>query len=101
MSRERGDPEVIANCELNLGDAARVRNDLPLAREYFESVDGLPRKRTTSDWMKWRYSQHLFAGLARPGWRWKSRPRRTSSVIGASSLRPEPARKSTWCAAGA
>jgi tetratricopeptide (TPR) repeat protein len=63
MSRERSDPEVIANCELNLGDAARVRNDLPLAREYFESVHGLAHKRTTSDWMKWRYSQHLFAGL--------------------------------------
>jgi class 3 adenylate cyclase/tetratricopeptide (TPR) repeat protein len=63
MSRERGDPEVIANCELNLGDAARARNDLPLAREYFESVHRLAHKRTTSDWMKWRYSQHLFAGL--------------------------------------
>jgi class 3 adenylate cyclase/tetratricopeptide (TPR) repeat protein len=61
VSRERGDPEVIANCELNLGDAARAQNDLPLAREYFESV--LAHKLTTSDWMKWRYSQHLFAGL--------------------------------------
>jgi tetratricopeptide (TPR) repeat protein len=63
MSRARGDPEVIANCELNLGDAARTRNDLPLAREYFENVHGLAHERTTSDWMKWRYSQHLFAGL--------------------------------------
>jgi class 3 adenylate cyclase/tetratricopeptide (TPR) repeat protein len=63
VSRERGDPEVIANCELNLGDAARARNDLPLAREYFESVRGLADRRSTSDWMKWRYSQHLFAGM--------------------------------------
>jgi tetratricopeptide (TPR) repeat protein len=26
-------------------------------------VHGLTRKPTTSDWMKWRYSQHLFAGM--------------------------------------
>jgi hypothetical protein len=63
QSRERGDPETIANCELNLGDAARAKNDPPLAMEYFDSVHGLARKPTTSDWMKWRYSQHLFAGL--------------------------------------
>jgi tetratricopeptide (TPR) repeat protein len=63
VSRERGDPEVIANCELNLGDAVGARGDLPLASEYFESVHALAHKRTTSDWMKWRYSQHLFAGL--------------------------------------
>ncbi len=62
-SRDRGDPEVIANCELNLGDAARAENDLPLALEYFDSAHGLTRKPSTSDWMKWRYSQHLFAGL--------------------------------------
>jgi len=63
QSRERGDPEVTANCELNLGDAARAQDDLPLALEYLNSVYGLARKPTTSDFMKWRYSQHLFAGL--------------------------------------
>jgi class 3 adenylate cyclase/tetratricopeptide (TPR) repeat protein len=63
QSRERGDPEVIANCELNLGDAARTQNELSLALEYFESVFRLARKPSTSDFMKWRYSQHLFAGL--------------------------------------
>jgi class 3 adenylate cyclase/tetratricopeptide (TPR) repeat protein len=62
-SRERGDPETIANCELNLGDAYRARGDLGLSREYFESTYRLARKPSTSDWLKWRYSQHLFAGL--------------------------------------
>jgi tetratricopeptide (TPR) repeat protein len=62
-SRERGDPETIANCELNLGDAYRARGDLALSREYFESTYRLARKPSTSDWLKWRYSQHLFAGL--------------------------------------
>lgn len=62
VSRERGDPETIANCELNLGDAYRITGDLGLSGEYFESTHGLVRKPATSDWMKWRYSQHLFAG---------------------------------------
>jgi tetratricopeptide (TPR) repeat protein len=62
-SRERGDPETIANAQLNLGDAYLVRNEHQVAREYFEAVYRLARKRSTSDWMKWRYSQHLFAGL--------------------------------------
>ena len=63
MSRERGDPETIVNCELNLGDAYRLSGNLALAREYFESAYGLARKPSTTDWAKWRYSQHLFAGL--------------------------------------
>jgi adenylate cyclase len=62
-SRARGDPETIANCELNLGDAYRVKGDLGLSREYFESTHRLVRNPSTSDWAKWRYSQHLFAGL--------------------------------------
>jgi class 3 adenylate cyclase/tetratricopeptide (TPR) repeat protein len=63
VSQERGDPETIANCELNLGDLYLVKRELGLAREFFESVHGLARKASTSDWMKWRYSQHLFVGL--------------------------------------
>jgi class 3 adenylate cyclase/tetratricopeptide (TPR) repeat protein len=63
VSQERGDPETIANAELNLGDAYLVKRELGLAREFFEGVHGLARKPSTSDWMKWRYSQHLFVGL--------------------------------------
>jgi tetratricopeptide (TPR) repeat protein len=62
-SRERGDPETIANAELNLGDLWLTQGDPGLAREFFESVHGLARKPSTSDWMKWRYSQHLLVGL--------------------------------------
>jgi class 3 adenylate cyclase/tetratricopeptide (TPR) repeat protein len=63
VARERGDPETIANCELNLGDAFRAKGDLALSRELFAGVHDLVRRPSTSDWMKWRYSQHLFAGL--------------------------------------
>jgi tetratricopeptide (TPR) repeat protein len=55
MSRERGDAETIV--------AYRLNGNLELAREYFESAYGLVRKPSNTDWAKWRYSQHLFAGL--------------------------------------
>jgi tetratricopeptide (TPR) repeat protein len=64
ISRERGDPETIANCELNLGDAYLIQRERGLAREFFEAVHVLTHKPSTSDWLKWRYSQHLFAGLS-------------------------------------
>ncbi len=62
-SQARGDPETIANCELNLGDVWLVKREHGLARELFEQVHGLVQKPSTSDWCKWRYSQHLFAGM--------------------------------------
>jgi tetratricopeptide (TPR) repeat protein len=62
-SQARGDPETIANCELNLGEAYLVEREAGPAREMFEQVHGLVRKPSTSDWCKWRYSQHLFVGL--------------------------------------
>jgi class 3 adenylate cyclase/tetratricopeptide (TPR) repeat protein len=62
-SRQRGDPETIANAELNLGDLWLTKGDLGLARDFFERVHGLARRPSTSDWMKWRYSQHLFVSL--------------------------------------
>jgi tetratricopeptide (TPR) repeat protein len=62
-ARKRGDDETIANPELNLGDAFLARGDVTLAREFLEGVHGRVRKPTTSEWMKWRYSTHLFASL--------------------------------------
>lgn len=62
-SREKADPEIIANCELNIGDASMTNGEFSLARELFEDVHGLARNASTSEWMKWRYSQHLFASL--------------------------------------
>jgi len=62
LSSGRGDPETIANAELNLGDAALIQSDPAKAEEFFEHVHKLVGNPATSDWMKWRYSQHLFAG---------------------------------------
>ena len=62
-ARKRGDDETIANPELNLGDAFLVGGDLALAGEFLDGVHARVRKPTTSAWMKWRYSTHLFASL--------------------------------------
>jgi tetratricopeptide (TPR) repeat protein len=62
-ARGRGDPETIVNAELNLGDIFLAKGDFTLAREFFDRVYHLAHHPTTSDWMKWRYSTHLFASL--------------------------------------
>ena len=62
-ARQRGDPETIANAELNLGDIFLAQGDLTLAQEFLDGVYRLVHHPATSDWMKWRYSMHLFASL--------------------------------------
>ena len=63
-ARKRGDPETIANPELNLADIFIAKGDLALAGELLEGVRALVRAPSTSEWMRWRYSTHLLASLA-------------------------------------
>jgi len=53
----------MANAELNLGDIFLAQGDLALAQEFLDGVSCLVHHPATSDWMKWRYSMHLFASL--------------------------------------
>jgi class 3 adenylate cyclase/tetratricopeptide (TPR) repeat protein len=62
-ARKRDDHETIANAELNLGDIFLAQGDLTLAQEFLDGVYRLVHHPATSDWMKWRYSMHLFASL--------------------------------------
>jgi tetratricopeptide (TPR) repeat protein len=62
-ARKRGDHEVIANAELNLGDIFMAKGDLALAQEYLDAVYRLVHDPATSEYMKWRYSIHLFVSL--------------------------------------
>jgi class 3 adenylate cyclase/tetratricopeptide (TPR) repeat protein len=62
-SRKRGDPETIANSQLNLADAHLTAGDRSAALELLTAVHALAHHPSTSDWMRWRYSQHLFASL--------------------------------------
>ena len=61
--RKRSDHETQANSEINLGDVFLARGDLALAREMLEGVHRLVKDPATSEWMRWRYSTHLFASL--------------------------------------
>ena len=61
--QDRGDHEAIANAELNLGDIFLTQGDLRLARETLDGVHHLVHDAATSEWMRWRYSMHLFASL--------------------------------------
>jgi class 3 adenylate cyclase/tetratricopeptide (TPR) repeat protein len=62
-ARKRGDPETIANAELNLGDIFLAQGDLALAQEFLDGVYRLAHDPATTEWMRWRYSMHLFASL--------------------------------------
>jgi len=62
-ARGRGDPETIANSELNLGDAFLEQGDIGLAKEFLEGVLRIVRDPATSEWVLWRYSTHLFSSL--------------------------------------
>jgi class 3 adenylate cyclase/tetratricopeptide (TPR) repeat protein len=62
-ARKRGDRETIANPEINLGDIFLAKGDHTLANEFFDGVHCLVKDPATSDWMRWRYSTHLFSSL--------------------------------------
>jgi tetratricopeptide (TPR) repeat protein len=62
-ARKRGDRETIANPEINLGDIFLAKGDLTLANEFLDGVYRLVKDPATSEWMRWRYSTHLFASL--------------------------------------
>ncbi len=62
-ARKRGDPETIANPEINLGDIFLIKGDYVLAQEFLEGIHKLVKDPGTSEWMRWRYSTHLFASL--------------------------------------
>jgi len=63
-ARKRGDPETIANAELNLADVLLAQGDLVQAQDIVEGVRRLAMDPATSEWMRWRYSTHLFATMA-------------------------------------
>jgi class 3 adenylate cyclase/tetratricopeptide (TPR) repeat protein len=60
----RRDDESIANAELNLADIALARADTARAAEILDGVHRRVKHPATSEWMRWRYSMHLFASLA-------------------------------------
>lgn len=64
QAHRRGDHEMIANAELNLGDIALQRGDHALARDILFGMKRLVEDPRTSTWGRWRYSLHCYASLA-------------------------------------
>jgi tetratricopeptide (TPR) repeat protein len=64
-SSKIGDPEIIRNAAINLGDDYLLLGDLEQAQHYLENVyaDTQQRGQWGEEWMKWRYSQHLYHSL--------------------------------------
>jgi tetratricopeptide (TPR) repeat protein len=62
-ARKRGDPETVANAEINLADVLVAQGQVVEAREIVDEVYRLVRDPATSDWMRWRYSTRLFATM--------------------------------------
>jgi len=60
-----GDPEMIRNAEINLGDDYLLLGELEQAQHYLEKVYRATQQRGQwgEEWMKWRYSQHLYHSL--------------------------------------
>ncbi len=50
-------------CTVNLGDAFLAKGDLTLAREKFDEALDIAADPKTHEWMKWRYTLHLYASL--------------------------------------
>ncbi|MBL8072753.1 MAG: AAA family ATPase [Nitrospira sp.] len=62
-ARKRGDPETFANANINLADLLLAQGKLPEAQEVTEETYKLVKHPATSDWMRWRYSTHLFSTM--------------------------------------
>ena len=64
-AQQVGDPEIIRNAEINLGDCYLLQGDLDRAQSILEKVyaDSLQRGKWGEEWMKWRYLQHCCHSL--------------------------------------
>ncbi len=57
--------EMTCFAEINMGDVFLANGDLTLADESLEGVYRTVKNPATHEWMRWRYSTHLFASLGR------------------------------------
>jgi transcriptional regulator with AAA-type ATPase domain/tetratricopeptide (TPR) repeat protein len=63
IGRRRSDPGTQPNAELNLADVFRMRGDLARAKDQYDEVFRFWKDLSASQWMRFRYSIRMFAGL--------------------------------------
>ncbi|HHP7236020.1 MAG TPA: hypothetical protein ACFCUC_15430 [Desulfobacterales bacterium] len=61
LGRKRGDPEIVANAELNLADIRLIQAEFSRAHKHLDTVQRIVEDPSTREWMKWRYTIHLYA----------------------------------------
>jgi class 3 adenylate cyclase/tetratricopeptide (TPR) repeat protein len=55
--------EIYSFCTVNMGDAFMAQDDPVLARESYDEAQRVAEDPQTHEWMKWRYTLHLYASL--------------------------------------
>jgi tetratricopeptide (TPR) repeat protein len=63
IGRRRHDPGTQPNAELNLAEIFHARGDLARAHDLYEGVFRYSKDPSTSQWMRYRYSIRMFAGM--------------------------------------
>ena len=63
VGRRRRDDGTMANAEINLGDVFLAQGDLASAADIFDRVERMARDPATSPWMRFRYSNRLWASM--------------------------------------
>ena len=63
VGRRRRDPGTQPNAELNLAEIFAARGDLARAQDQYDEVFKYWKDPSTSEWMRYRYSIRMFAGM--------------------------------------
>jgi transcriptional regulator with AAA-type ATPase domain/tetratricopeptide (TPR) repeat protein len=63
IGRRRRDAGTQPNAELNLAEVVSARGDLTLAQELYDGVYRYWKNPSVSEWMRFRYSIRMFAGM--------------------------------------
>ncbi|MCZ6876129.1 MAG: tetratricopeptide repeat protein [bacterium] len=85
--------EKVAFAEVNRGDAFLAQGDRPLAQEVLEGVHRMVKDSPTHDWMRWRYTTHLFVSLGE-FWMARGEPRQAQAF--AAQCLEIATRTSSW-----
>ena len=64
MAREIGDPEILANADINLAANHHALGDLERARRHLEPIEAT-LARPGDPWMRWRYALHVLNARGR------------------------------------
>src|SRR5204862_5832734 len=92
--------EMYTFCTVNLGDAFLAKGDLVLASEKFDEARRIAEDPKSHEWMKWRYTLHLYASLGEY-WLARGDRRRAVEFAGRSLAMSRPTRSLKYVARAA